>query len=93
MATHSSILVWEIPGTEDPGRLQSLRLQKSWTQLNDQTTISINFTDFNRYYQSLMFSIEVIWLFCLDTQTGVFVCFFPSGVLPVCLSDCFARMS
>ena len=35
MATHSSILVWEIPGTEDPGRLQSLRLQKSWTQLND----------------------------------------------------------
>ena len=24
MATHSSILVWEIPWTEDPGRLQSL---------------------------------------------------------------------
>ena len=29
MATHSSILVWEIPQTEEPGRLQSMRLQKS----------------------------------------------------------------
>ena len=29
MATHSSILVWEIPWTEEPGRLQSKRLQKS----------------------------------------------------------------
>ena len=24
MATHSSILAWRIPGTEDPGRLQSV---------------------------------------------------------------------
>ena len=24
MATHSSILAWEIPGTEEPGRLYSL---------------------------------------------------------------------
>ena len=31
MATHSSILVWEIPRTEKPGRLQSLGLQKSRT--------------------------------------------------------------
>ena len=33
MATHSSILVWEIPRTEKPGRLQSLGLQKSRTRL------------------------------------------------------------
>ena len=26
MATHSSILVWEMPRTEEPGRLQSLGL-------------------------------------------------------------------
>ena len=31
MATHSSILAWEIPRTEDPGWLQS---KKSWTQLS-----------------------------------------------------------
>ena len=29
MAIHSSILAWEIPGTEEPGGLQSTRLQES----------------------------------------------------------------
>ena len=28
MATHSSILVWEIPWTEEPGGLQSMGLQE-----------------------------------------------------------------
>ena len=28
MATHSSILAWEIPRTEEPGGLQSMRLQE-----------------------------------------------------------------
>ena len=28
MATHSSILAWEIPWTEEPGGLQSMGLQK-----------------------------------------------------------------
>ena len=31
MATHSSILPWEIPWTEEPGGLQSMGLQKSQT--------------------------------------------------------------
>ena len=35
MATHSSILAWEIPWTEEPGRLQSMESQKSQTQLSD----------------------------------------------------------
>ena len=30
MATHSSILAWRIPWTEEPGRLQSMG-RKSWT--------------------------------------------------------------
>ena len=25
MATHSSVLAWEIPGTEEPGGLQSMK--------------------------------------------------------------------
>ena len=29
MATHSSILVWEISRTEEPGRLQSMRSQRA----------------------------------------------------------------
>ena len=28
MATHSSILAWQIPWTEEPGRLQSMRVQR-----------------------------------------------------------------
>ena len=35
MATYSSILAWEIPWTEEPGSLQSLRSKKSQTQLSD----------------------------------------------------------
>ena len=29
MATHSSILAWKIPWTEEPGRLQSIGLQRA----------------------------------------------------------------
>ena len=28
MATHSNILAWEIPWTEEPGELQSMGLQR-----------------------------------------------------------------
>ena len=34
MATDSSILAWEIPWTEEPGRLQSTGSQKTWTGLS-----------------------------------------------------------
>ena len=34
MAAHSSILAWEIPWTEELGRLQSISSQ-SWTRLSD----------------------------------------------------------
>ena len=35
MATHSSTSAWEIPLSEELGRLQSIGLQKSQTQLSD----------------------------------------------------------
>ena len=35
MATHSSILAWKIPWTEEPGGLQSMGLQKSRSGLSD----------------------------------------------------------
>ena len=34
MTTHSNILAWWIPWTEEPGRLQSM-VVKSWTRLSD----------------------------------------------------------
>ena len=41
MATHSSILAWKIPGTEEPGRLQSMGLQRvghDWAHLAHSPT-------------------------------------------------------
>ena len=35
LASHFSILSWEIPWTEGPGELQSIGSQKSWTWLSD----------------------------------------------------------
>ena len=33
MATHSSILAWKIPRTEEPGRLQSMESQRAGEDL------------------------------------------------------------
>jgi len=46
MATHSSILVWKIPRTEEPGRLQTIGLQRirhDWV-----TSLSLSLSILNR---------------------------------------------
>ena len=48
MATHSSILAWEIPRTEESGGLQPLGLQKGQTQLSDEAMTSTYGTSFPR---------------------------------------------
>ena len=35
MATHSSMLAWEIQWTEEPGSLQTMGWPNSWSQLSD----------------------------------------------------------
>ena len=35
IATHSNILAWEIPRTEESEGIQSMGLQKSWIQLSN----------------------------------------------------------
>ena len=42
MAAHSSILFWEIPQTEEPGRLQFIGSQESKTQLSNWTTAEVS---------------------------------------------------
>ena len=42
MATHFSILAWEIPWKEEPGRLQSMGSQKSDTRLSNYNQGEIN---------------------------------------------------
>ena len=44
MATHSSVLAWRIPWAEEPGRLQSMGLQESWTQPSNSTIITMKTT-------------------------------------------------
>ena len=40
MATHSSILAWRIPWTEEPGRLQSMGSQRVKMSLGKKTSKS-----------------------------------------------------
>ena len=48
MATHSSILAWEILWTEEPGGLQSMGSQKRQTQLRNCTCKNSNKTSFTK---------------------------------------------
>ena len=58
LATHSSILAWEIPWTEEPGKLQSMEWQKSRTQLSDQTTNPCTYMKCQ--FSSVQFSSSVV---------------------------------
>ena len=56
MATHSSILVWEIPWTEEPGGLQSMRLKRlghDWARMHN-----------NNCSQTAQVWIPALWYMC-----------------------------
>ena len=42
MASHSRILAWRIPWTEEPGGLQSMGAAESWTQLSESTATTVD---------------------------------------------------
>ena len=63
MATHSSIIVWEIPWTKGPGRLQSMGLQKSQTQLSDSTTATATTIDCYEVKIELIKAVYFTYLF------------------------------
>ena len=62
MATHSSILAWEIPWTEEPGGLQSKGSQMNWTQLSTKQQICImqNITKIGKDY-IINLHVPFIW--------------------------------
>ena len=62
MSAHSSILAWVIPWTEEPGKLQLMGLQKSWTQLSNETTIKLNICFLK--YLFLFIYLAVLGLSC-----------------------------
>ena len=61
-AIRSSILAWEIPWTEEPGGLQSIGLQKSWTSSRLKTT-----TDKTRE-SALGFDIISFLILCIISE-------------------------
>ena len=76
MATHSSILAWEMPQTEKPGRLQSMGWQKSWTQV---APFSLSFqSDFCLHYFTEIVVAGVIEDLCVARSSGQF----PVLILP-----------
>ena len=66
MATHFSILAWEMPWTEEPGGLQSMGSPKSQTWLSDWTTTYRFFIFCWNHSSSLMLNFsqgfEGVWL-------------------------------
>ena len=62
MATHPSILAWEIPWTEEPGGLQSMRSQ-SQTQLSTHTSKPWHDLKENKcYWRYMCFSPQIIFV-------------------------------
>ena len=62
MATHSSILAWRIPWTEEPGGLQSIGLQRVGQDLAHMHTFlrSIEFDTILLQFYVLVFLQQVI---------------------------------
>ena len=76
MATHSSTLVWEIPQTEKPGRLQSMGSQKSQIQFSNRTTEMVNRIGKSRYschIPDLRDEIFSLSLTKYDISDGIFI--------------------
>ena len=69
MATHSSVLAWKIPGTEEPGRLPSVygvaQSQTRLKQLSSSSSSSSNDWWFSAYIHALLatrtYSLEKSW--------------------------------
>ena len=71
MATHSSILAWRIPGTEEPGGLPSVGLQ-SWTWLKRLSSSSyfLLWPEFHKIYVTAC--IDKFYMSSLKRQPWTF---------------------
>ena len=68
VATHSSILAWEIPRTEEPGGLQSAGLRNSWMWLTDWTKIIYTHT----YIHIHIYMYRCLILWCPLLRPSIF---------------------
>ena len=90
MATHSSILTWKIPWTEEPGRLQSMGYQR--VGHNWATFFHFLFILFNSFHLVLLSSSIYTVFICINLWSLVYLDFFPliikfllPGILYYCI--------
>ena len=75
MAAHTSILTWEIPWTEEPGVVQPMGSQKSWTQLSNQTSV---------HAACIFIYLFILFIYFHVVANGKILFFFYTGV-PLCV--------
>ena len=75
MATHSSVLSWRIPGTEEPGGLQSMgshRVGQDWSDLAAAAaTNTVRLHVRSGLYFAVLLSLSYIWLQVPDIVKAV----------------------
>ena len=72
MATHSSMLAWKMPWTEEPGRLHAVHgVTKSQIQLRD-FIFTFTFKLFAKIKYLFKRKTSILRFFCLDGQQNVF---------------------
>ena len=66
MASHSSMLAWEIPRTEEPGRLQSM----GWQRGGSNSAVRLN--QVNTIYSKVASSLSASILFQFISKIGFY---------------------
>ena len=67
MATHSNILAWEIPWTEEPGKLQFIGSQRVAATINIESLLCIKL-----YRQNTLSSVSSHKISCCKDSVGAF---------------------
>ena len=82
MATHSSVLAWEIPWTEEPSRLQSMghRVRHDWVQITCVCKCVYMLNMYMYVYIHIVSSKGDTYIYmCI----GMFMCMYPCIYVPV----------
>ena len=75
MAIHSSTIAWKIPWTEEPGRLQSMGLQRAGHNCVTSLSVSWLFTSVYLFY---------VWIFC---PVSLGCCLLVMSFQSICILD------
>ena len=80
MATHSSILTWEIPWTEEPGRLQSMGSQR--VGQDSPTSLSLSGVPQMVRIPAFLLPVSYSWVVYLTTLSLGFLIYKIGKIIP-----------